>query len=103
MDRVPLPVEVVSKNTPSCGLSDGDASPVPMAPAFTTNAIRTVAIDREDNVWAGTDGGGLYMHSNQFPGCTGTWQKFNQFSPVSTYKYVVIPVLHMDRLLLELS
>ena len=54
--------------------------------ALSTNAMRTVIVDKNNNVWAGADGGGLYRFTRSGNTCVGTWQKSNQYSPVATYK-----------------
>lgn len=56
--------------------------------AFTTNSIRSVAVDRIGNVWAGADGGGLYRFQHAEGNCGGTWIQASIF-PSTTFKDIV--------------
>lgn len=58
--------------------------------AFSTNQIRTVVVDKDNQIWAGLDGGGLYNFSRGASGgCVGTWRKYSQFSSIATYKDLI--------------
>lgn len=57
--------------------------------AFSTNSFRSIMVDKNNEVWAGADLGGLYRFVRNGEGCSGTWQKSNQQDPGSTYKDLV--------------
>lgn len=56
--------------------------------AFTTNAMRSIAIDIDDNVLVGTDEGGLYAFVPSGLQCGGTWVQSPNFT-TNTHKDIL--------------
>ena len=63
---------------------------------FTTNAFRSIIVDKRGQVWAGADLGGLYLFKSTVAGCAGgTWQK-STVQPNTTYRNFVLGPTLLD-------
>ncbi|MDA3615511.1 ligand-binding sensor domain-containing protein [Polluticaenibacter yanchengensis] len=63
---------------------------------FTTNAFRSVIVDKKGQVWAGADLGGLYLFKSTVKGCAGgTWTK-STIQPSTTYRNFVLGPTLLD-------
>lgn len=61
----------------------------PQSGSFTTNAFRTITVDRFGGVWAGTTGGGIYYFNGQ------QWAK-KDAADNRTYREIVVPDVFSD-------